>query len=525
VRPWAYEPQPSASMLMVRRLTLLHIAQLDNCLPAIDLLCGPSIASGRPLCAAFARAGCLRARGHATVGLPADPKRRGNDVNSRRPEPDAAELSRALSETDVPKELAAFAQMGLRRSDLASALQVSTESIRTWKRGGPVRPQNREALDYLRSVVLTLLQTHDVGASVRWLTTAGDGRDVRPLDRVRDHHSEVVAAAARFVNECSKATDKRMQAPVSPAAASGIAEATQRSSTEVKTEISGKLRAIASKPASQQEMLAKIDELKSDAALLPNYVAPIQLIARIRREVEQAGTQPADAVVLRELTHEDSREMEVADKFSAWGNTHLVAGVDEPILVYALSMRVIQALRGADASAQAATRLFIAECRVKSAPPSGNLASFGDGAEIWRYLRGTQYHTSLVFDIDAVDYVRTKRVKRLLVGAQQLKEMPDGSYEIVATGGTDLLLTLARDRGLKVNVLAETMKGDEATSEHAGTSDWVVTIPLPSRGERIGSDIAPLQTSRYELCVIGGDELVTENWTASKTPDRRGAPA
>lgn len=446
-------------------------------------------------------------------------------MNSRRPAPDAAELRRALSETDVPKELAAFAQMGLRRSDLASALQVSTESIRTWKRGGPVRPQNREALDYLRSVVLTLLRTNDVPASIRWLTTAGEGTDVRPLDRVRDHHAEVVATAAEFVNEFGgKATDKRTQTSVGPAATGGIAEPTQRSSTEVKTEISGKLRAIASKPASQQEMLAKIDELKSDAALLPNYVAPIQLIARIRREVEQADTQSADAVVLRELTREDSCEMEVADRFSAWGRTHLVAGVDEPILVYALSMRVIQALRGADPDAQAATRLFIAECRVKSAPPSGNLASFGDGAEIWRYLRGTQYHTSLVFDIDAIDYVRTKRVKRLLVGAQQLKEMPDGTYEIVATGGTDLLLTLARDRGLTINVLAETMKADESNPEHAGTNDWVVTIPLPSRGERIGSDIAPLQTSRYELCVIGRDELVTEKWTASKDRDVRGAP-
>jgi hypothetical protein len=111
-----------------------------------------------------------------------------------------------------------------------------------------------------------------------------------------------------------------------------------------------------------------------------------------------------------------------------------------------------------------------------------------------------------------------------LVGAQQLKEMPDGTYEIVATGGTDLLLTLARDRGLTINVLAETMKADESNPEHAGTNDWVVTIPLPSRGERIGSDIAPLQTSRYELCVIGRDELVTEKWTASKDRDVRGAP-
>lgn len=445
---------------------------------------------------------------------------------SRRPQPDAAELSRALSETDVPKQLAAFAQMGLRSSDLAAALQVSSESIRIWKRGGPVRPQNREALDYLRSVALTLLQTNDVPASIRWLTTASEGTDARPLDRVRDHHAEVVAMAAAFVNElCGHTLGPRTQTPVGRAVIGGIAEPTERSSTEVKTEISGKLRAIASKPASQEEMLAKIDELKSDAALLPNYVAPIQLIARIRREVEQASTQPADAVVLRELTHEDSTELEIADKFSAWGRTHLVAGVDEPILVYALSMRVIQALRGADPGAQAATQLFIAECRVKSAPPSGNLASFGDGAEIWRYLRETHYNTSLVFDIDAVDYVRTERVKRLMVGAQQLKEMPDGAYEIVATGGTDLLLTLARARGLKVNVLAETMKGDELHPEQTGTNDWVVTIPLPSRGERVGSDIVPLQTSRYELCVIRRDELVTEKWTASKTQDARSVPA
>jgi len=438
-------------------------------------------------------------------------------MSSRQPEPDAAELSRALSETDVPKQLAALAQMGLRSSDLAAALQVSTESIRIWKRGGPVRPQNREALDYLRSVVLTLLQANNVSESIDWLTTAGDGTDVTPLDRVRDHHEEVAARAAGFVNELSGTAMEQTTG--------AIAEPTERSSTEVKTEISGKLRAIASKPASQQEMLAKIDELKSDAALLPNYVAPQQLIARIRREVEQASTQPADAVILRELTVEDSSELDVADRFSAWGRMHLVAGVDEPILLYALSMRVIQALRGADPGAQAATRLFISECRVKSAPPNGNLASFGDGAEIWRYLRQTRYHTSLVFDIDAADYVRRKKVKRLLVGAQQLNERPDGDYEIVATAGTDLLLTLARDRGLKVNVLAETMKGDEFDPKHTRTDDRVVTIPLPSRGEGVGSDIAPLQMSKEELCVIRHDELVTEKWSASTTHDIRGASA
>jgi len=441
-------------------------------------------------------------------------------MTSRRPEPDPAELRRALSETDVPKQLAAFAQIGLRSSDLAAALKVSTESIRIWKRGGPVRPQNREALDHLRSAVLTLLQADDVAAALRWLTTTSKGAQTRALDRVRDQHAEVEAAAAAFVNELrDPAIDPRTQTPVGPVATGGMAEPTERSSTEVKTEISGKLRAIASKPASQQEMLAKIDELKSDAALLPNpnYVAPIQLIARIRRQVERAGAQPADQVILRELTNEDSSELEVADEFSAWGRAHLAAGADEPILVYALSMRVIQALRGAEPDAQAATQLFIAECRVKSAPPTGNLASFGDGAEIWRYLRETDYHTSLLFDIDAADYVRTKRVKRLLVGAQQLKERSDGTYEIVATAGTDLLLTLARDHGLKVNVLAETKKGEEFDPKHTRTDERVVTIPLPS------GDIAPLQTSKEELCVIARGELVTEKWSTSKTHGVHGA--
>jgi translation initiation factor 2B subunit (eIF-2B alpha/beta/delta family) len=434
-------------------------------------------------------------------------------MGSQQPAPDPTELRRALSETDVPKQLSAFAQMGLRSADLATALQVSTESIRVWKRGGPVRPQNREALDHLRSAVLTLLQADDVAAATSWLTATIGGAELRALDRVRDHHAEVQAAAAAFVNELRRDAADERTTPIELVATAGTAEPTERSSTEVKTEVSGKLRAIASKPASQQEMLAKIDELESDTALLPNpnYVAPMQLIARIRREVEQASSQPPDEVILRELTVEDSSELEIAESFSAWGRDHLVAGVDEPLLVYALSMRVIQALRGADADAQAATRLFIAECRVKSAPPSGNLTSFGDGAEIWRYLRETAYHTSLVFDIDAADYVRRKKVKRLLVGAQQLREKPDGNYEIVATAGTDLLLTLARDRGLKVNILAETRKGDEFDPKRTRTDDRVLTIPLPS------GEIAPLQTSKEELCIIRRDELVTENWEVSKT--------
>jgi translation initiation factor 2B subunit (eIF-2B alpha/beta/delta family) len=440
-------------------------------------------------------------------------------MSSRRSEPDPRDIRQALSETDVPKQLSAFAQMGLRSADLAATLQVSTESIRVWKRGGHVRPQNREALDRLRSVVLTLLQADDVAAATRWLTAPGEDTESRALDRVRDHHAEVQAAAASFVSELGRDPTDEHATPIAPAGIGG-AEPTERSSTEVKTEVSGKLRAIASKPASQDEMLAKIDELTSDTALLPNpnYIAPIQLIARIRREVEQASSQPPDEVILRELTVEDSSELEIADSFSAWGRAHLVAGRDEPILVYALSLRVIQALRGADAEVQAATRLFIAECRVKSAPPSGNLTSFGDGAETWRYLRETGYHTSLVFDIDAADYVRRKKVKRLLVGAQQLRQMPDGSYEIVATAGTDLLLTLARDRGLKVNVLAETKKGEEFDPKRIRTDDRILTIPLPS------GDIAPLQTSKEELCLIRGDELVTEKWPASRTTGVRGTP-
>jgi translation initiation factor 2B subunit (eIF-2B alpha/beta/delta family) len=411
--------------------------------------------------------------------------------------------------------------MGLRSSDLAAALQVSTESIRVWKRGGPVRPQNREALDHLRSAVLTLLQADDVAAATHWLTATGEGAQLRALDRVRDHHAEVQAAAAAFVNELRRDARDERATPIAPLATGGVAEPTERSSTEVKTEISGKLRAIASKPDTQEEVLAKIDELESDTALLPNpnYVAPMQLIARIRREVEQASTQPPDEIILRELTVEDSSELEIAGSFAAWGGHHLVAGGDEPILVYALSMRVVQALRGAKPDAQAATRLFIAECRVKSAPPSGNLTSFGDGAETWRYLRETAYHTSLVFDIDAADYVRRQKVKRLLVGAQQLRENSDGNYEIVATAGTDLLVTLARDHGLKVNVLAETSKGEEFDPKRTRIDDRVLTIPLPS------GEIAPLQTSKEELCVIRRDELVTEKWRDPACAGRSGRTA
>jgi translation initiation factor 2B subunit (eIF-2B alpha/beta/delta family) len=438
-------------------------------------------------------------------------------MGSRQLEPDPTELRRALSETDVPRQLSALAQMGLRSSDLAAALRVSTESIRVWKRGGHVRPQNREALDHLRSAVLTLLQADDVAAAARWLTATSEGSRSRALDRVRDHPAEVQAAAAAFASDLRRDGPGEPTATITPVASVASAESTERSSTEVKTEISGKLRAIASKPASQQEMLAKIDALESDSALLPNpnYVAPMQLIARIRREVEQASTQPPDEVILRELTVEDSTELKIGASFAAWGKAHLVAGVDEPILVYALSMRVVQALRGADSDVQAATRLFIAECRVKSAPPSGNLASFGDGAETWRYLRKTGYHTSLVFDIDAADYVRRKKVKRLLVGAQQLRERPDGSYEIVATAGTDLLLTLAREHGLEVNILAETRKGEEFDPKRIRTDDRILTIALPS------GEIAPLQTSKEELCVIRGAELVTENWDVSETAGAR----
>ena len=76
---------------------------------------------------------------------------------------------------------------------------------------------------------------------------------------------------------------------------------------------------------------------------------------------------------------------------------------------------------------------------------------------------------------------------------------------------TTTAVTLARDRGLKVNVLAETKKGDGFDPKHTRTDDRVVTIPLPS------GDIAPLQTSKEELCVIAGHELVTEKWETSKT--------
>ena len=103
------------------------------------------------------------------------------------PDHDPESLQQRLaSDATVRARLDVFAALGLRRTEVARAVGVSTEAVHVWARGKPVRPANHEALENLAATALTLLEAETGPGATRWLSTSqAPGADA-PIDLIRE---------------------------------------------------------------------------------------------------------------------------------------------------------------------------------------------------------------------------------------------------------------------------------------------------------------------------------------------------
>ncbi|HXD53514.1 MAG TPA: hypothetical protein VN618_02045 [Solirubrobacteraceae bacterium] len=101
------------------------------------------------------------------------------------------------------ERIAALKATGLTSEDIAQALGVSANTIRSWGDGGvaPRRTAER-GLDDLRMIVLSLIES-GVGATQAAMWLRSRNRDLlegaRPLDRLRDDPLMVISAAESLV--------------------------------------------------------------------------------------------------------------------------------------------------------------------------------------------------------------------------------------------------------------------------------------------------------------------------------------
>ena len=186
------------------------------------------------------------------------------------------------------------------------------------------------------------------------------------------------------------------------------------------------------------------------------------------------------------------------------------------LLTYCLSMRVIFALRGAEMPAQLTSKLYVAECRVKSDPHDAGSSSLQTAIRTLRYLEMTKYEKCVVPDSVAASLLTQGPVTHLLLGAEALYKTGDEITHFAATAGTDALLLAARKRrDVTVLVMAETKKIEEG-----GVPDHATPLARTSHPAHLAG--VPFMTVSQEVCELQPGELVTEK---TKLPDRRVSPA
>lgn len=178
------------------------------------------------------------------------------------------------------------------------------------------------------------------------------------------------------------------------------------------------------------------------------------------------------------------------------------------ILVYSHSVRVTQALLGVDPHVQAATDLYIAECRPKS------LHAFEDAYRTAGSLAEAKYRPTLIPDAMCFGLVTDHAVDMVLVGAHAIYVADDLPIAFVNTVGTAPLVRLAHHAASPVDVmvLAETAKtvdvseSNELPEISRGSEiplSWQqsVTQPLPpgTRWVNLGYEQCPFLTNTTHI--------------------------
>jgi len=424
-------------------------------------------------------------------------------------EEDGELLRRLDADASVAERLRVFKEIGFKPARLRAAIGISPETWRLWSNGGPVRPSNRVVVDNLSRAISVLLRAAGRGHVVDWLTTPlkTDAGVVAPLDLLREHPESVLAAvdaeAARKHEDAKRflaqALDDRRLAGDAP----GDVGTSEWSSTQLKRLLLGHLQEITAKHTPARDVAVPFDDHYR------NYEAYRRFSVRVRERLDAAGDAPVEMAISNLLARVTAEEEELRQHFGQVGAELLADPSCKAVLTYSMSMRVLQALLGVDPARQADCTIYVAEGRVKSVPHRGELPAFADAAEILRFLAATRYDRRIVPDALAASLVVLGRVDLVLLGAQKVFVDAEGAVtHFVATIGTDAILRAARDRGVKVCVLAEDDKVIKVTEAEpaADARERIVPIALPPTAGGTPSGHAHLLMMSAELCnVTRGD--------------------
>lgn len=420
----------------------------------------------------------------------------------------------------VPELLRAFRAIGLRQSQLSAAMKLSSEALRKWGQGGSVRASNSAALGQLRTVVVALIGSLEPAEVTAWLIKAPIPGAQAPLYLVREHPEAVLSAArARVTGDTDLEVRTLVEASgleLPSGSVSNLAPPGQnlleRSSTQLRKDFFGTLLKLSTGPTSPDDVMAEIEKTyQAEMDGLANYDSYHKLVRELRSRLEANPNATTDEIIEEFVSEKQQAEAQYAAFFANVARRERLVEHGARLMVYALSMRVIQALRSVDREIQRSSTLLIGECRVRSAPPLGRLIPFSDAAQILGLLEKTEFEKYVILDGAATSLMRLGgEVTQLILGAQRVYEDPEsGRYtHFIATAGTQDLLTAAYQEGIPVDVLFERYKVVEGKPDLSPEDSARLarrreeSIVLPPCRTSPGGRRATLLAVSEELCEV-----------------------
>jgi hypothetical protein len=110
-------------------------------------------------------------------------------------DPDA-DLDQTLGILSSPAErLSALLRLGFKYDEIATALGVSSQSVRSWVDGGSLNATNEDCLDEFRAIALVLYQELGEAAVRSFLVSRPAPGERRPIDYIHTDPNSVGAAA------------------------------------------------------------------------------------------------------------------------------------------------------------------------------------------------------------------------------------------------------------------------------------------------------------------------------------------
>ena len=153
------------------------------------------------------------------------------------------------------------------------------------------------------------------------------------------------------------------------------------------------------------------------------------------------------------LSKISTERKQISNEINSYGKTVILPS--SQILIYSQSVRVLDFLKSVSADIQRSCRLYICECRAKSALP------FYDASQILNNLADTFYEKIIITDSSISYLFKNKQIDVVVMGAHAVY-MNDGVMKsFVNTSGSDIIIHEATRYDKPVYVIAEKKKTKE----------------------------------------------------------------